>query len=1126
MPSDLLARHFFALWLIAALGATVPAGEPVTPLRRFAAASHTTMCVPVDCASDDLSDDGRQHMNQCEATCDQAQPCSLTAAPTSAPTTASKSASPAAPTAAPTVAATAAPTPTATPTVSPAAAPTAAPTTAVTPAPALTPPSCMDGTHCCDKTECGISFAAGMNSFTCDGQESYGESSTSPHTCTLVTAAPAAAPTASPTASPTAGSGGLGMLCSLSSCDRRPDQLGKLANLTQLEIDELGTSFHPGSNQGRCANIAVVDALKPVVVVGALKPVMELKYSSELSCGGQDDQVAVSITKESARTSNTLLTAVAAGSAVTGLALLAFSRPSGHASRVPGTVTLKTLLLHLLLGCAATTAVAAGHHVEPGYVQDLGLQLRVQSTASKTAPKLSRALSNKGISEVLSEIAETALPQYGPPIAGFTDISKQTGGCKNWRNQRLERRDGESVEICAERCKNNPKCLTIEYRKESNECYLVGCSKSQALNDAREANPLLSSDARGNPAWLCYAKDLPQVKWHTNANVHCRSATVAGKTNAFDDDDDAAAYKSLSEAKESCRTLSTRTNGIEKCEGVYDSGCTGLPTFYLCKTDAFLHSWDASSCVYSLHDGGAIEKQRHDLLSFYHSMGGPNWHNGTDPTPWDVAAEPCTDTCTGKGLVCKDIRQEDTCTAHDECMWKESWHGITCKTITGLTGRGVVTQILLPGNNLTGMLSAAGALASLTNLERLDLRSNHIFGTLPANGIGTLTTEHVLLSDNEIEGTLPSGWGMQTGLQVLDLGQNRLRGELPTVWSGLTNLRELYLGDNELHGPLRTVLFRPDPLVWSALGLTQMQRLDLHNNSFSGSLDSEWLNPMMRTLQLLDLSHNKLAGTIPQLLGVEVDAYGMRTPVVGIIEKAHVKRVGNGVSAIEARSEIKGNRLVMDLSHNRLTGGLPWDWVDLEAGHRDTPGTCANAGKTEWRPSARACAAHHNSTVASDGSSGAHRPEYCWSTPRDIDWKTDGSTAQQYTYVDAKSRAWQLNYPYNYGSDCKSIQWVSPARKTCCDVFGPPPAHAAGTVQTYPMMMRSHPVPLDAQCGVEAPYCLGYHQGGFGYGWNKAGYEGHCHTRPDADRFTGGCVPARSSHVSLFMQNLYQLDLR
>jgi Leucine-rich repeat (LRR) protein len=136
-----------------------------------------------------------------------------------------------------------------------------------------------------------------------------------------------------------------------------------------------------------------------------------------------------------------------------------------------------------------------------------------------------------------------------------------------------------------------------------------------------------------------------------------------------------------------------------------------------------------------------------------------------------------------------------------------------------------LTVLNLSDNDLKGALSQFSA-AAWSGLTQLQLRSNKLTGTIPAD------------------------WADLKNLSILDLNSNQLSGTLGNI-SQLTNLTQVYLSNNGFTGEL--------PAAWFDSSLTY---LEAERNQLSGSL------PELRAatnLASLDVSYNALTGDLPDL---------------------------------------------------------------------------------------------------------------------------------------------------------------------------------------------------------------------------------------------------------------------
>ena len=126
--------------------------------------------------------------------------------------------------------------------------------------------------------------------------------------------------------------------------------------------------------------------------------------------------------------------------------------------------------------------------------------------------------------------------------------------------------------------------------------------------------------------------------------------------------------------------------------------------------------------------------------------------------------------------------------------------GIRHDNVSHCTVIGTVVALALYSNNCTGTLPDRSLASLAPYLVYLDVRNNHISGTLPA---AVAQAEHIkwlLLDGNYFTGTLPESYASLSNLTMLALAQNRLTGSLPVSYTKLAKLRSLTLDKNCVEG--------------------------------------------------------------------------------------------------------------------------------------------------------------------------------------------------------------------------------------------------------------------------------------------------------------------------------------
>uniref|UniRef100_A0A804JEX1 Leucine-rich repeat-containing N-terminal plant-type domain-containing protein n=1 Tax=Musa acuminata subsp. malaccensis TaxID=214687 RepID=A0A804JEX1_MUSAM len=247
----------------------------------------------------------------------------------------------------------------------------------------------------------------------------------------------------------------------------------------------------------------------------------------------------------------------------------------------------------------------------------------------------------------------------------------------------------------------------------------------------------------------------------------------------------------------------------------------------------------------------------------------------------------------------------------------------------------------LSSNSLEGTMSELH-FANLTKLSELDVSENSLVISVGYDWIPPFQLQSIQLkscklgpafprwlrsqnsindlgmSNTSIEDVLPD-WFWNIPAFSINLSQNQINGTLPTFLEHMTNLSTLKLSMNLLEGPIPRL---PPNLSY----------LYLYNNSFSGSLSSISL-PL--ELELLDLSHNHISGSIPSFvcnltqlrildlssnqISSEIPWCWQETNFIIYINLADNKLSGEIPSSIEKLTQLRS----LHLNNNSLHGHLP-----------------------------------------------------------------------------------------------------------------------------------------------------------------------------------------------------------
>ncbi|KAL1542369.1 hypothetical protein AAHA92_26471 [Salvia divinorum] len=138
----------------------------------------------------------------------------------------------------------------------------------------------------------------------------------------------------------------------------------------------------------------------------------------------------------------------------------------------------------------------------------------------------------------------------------------------------------------------------------------------------------------------------------------------------------------------------------------------------------------------------------------------------------------------------------------------------------------------------------------LTNLRDLDLSGCGFIGSIPPTVSNLTNLVYLDLSRNSLTGSLPS-FHLCSQLKTIDLRDNHITGSLSYLdFGSLTNLSSILLDQNSLNGSIPHHLFL----------LPSLRMLILSNNQFIGQIEEF---PVVNDLQWMDLSNNRIHGPIP-----------------------------------------------------------------------------------------------------------------------------------------------------------------------------------------------------------------------------------------------------------------------
>ncbi|CAI5463915.1 unnamed protein product [Closterium sp. Yama58-4] len=143
----------------------------------------------------------------------------------------------------------------------------------------------------------------------------------------------------------------------------------------------------------------------------------------------------------------------------------------------------------------------------------------------------------------------------------------------------------------------------------------------------------------------------------------------------------------------------------------------------------------------------------------------------------------------------------------------------------------------------------------------IDLSTNSLSGAIPPALIASPALVNLILFGNQLEGPIPDNFTTAKSLQYLDVQSNKLTGTIPQSIETTPSLYYIDLSNNGLTGDI--------PQIYKECSFVELSPfLNLSSNALTGYLPGSIGKYSLRNVKhfVLDVSHNKLEGDIPQQL--------------------------------------------------------------------------------------------------------------------------------------------------------------------------------------------------------------------------------------------------------------------
>ncbi|KAI5433524.1 hypothetical protein KIW84_020710 [Lathyrus oleraceus] len=273
----------------------------------------------------------------------------------------------------------------------------------------------------------------------------------------------------------------------------------------------------------------------------------------------------------------------------------------------------------------------------------------------------------------------------------------------------------------------------------------------------------------------------------------------------------------------------------------------------------------------------------------------------------------------------------------------QNWYGVFCSdgsvvSITldnaGLVGEfnfvavsslPMLRNLTVVNNSFTGSMSR---IAPMKSLKFLDLSLNKFTGLFPSTFVESRGLLYVNLSSNEFSGTLPNVFHKLEELKYLDIRGNNFSGDVMHVFYQMGSVLHVDLSNNRFSGAL-------DLGLGDVSFLFSIQYLNASHNSLTGELFAHDGMPYLDNLEVFDASNNQIVGNIPSFAFV-VSLRILRLEcnrLTGSLPETLLKESSMMLSELDlSQNKLEGSigsitsltLRKLNISSNKLSGSLPF----------------------------------------------------------------------------------------------------------------------------------------------------------------------------------------------------------
>lgn len=249
----------------------------------------------------------------------------------------------------------------------------------------------------------------------------------------------------------------------------------------------------------------------------------------------------------------------------------------------------------------------------------------------------------------------------------------------------------------------------------------------------------------------------------------------------------------------------------------------------------------------------------------------------------------------------------------------QNWYGILCSegnviSITldnaslvgefnflAISNLPMLHNLSVVNNHFTGSMLH---ISPMKSLKFLDLSLNKFNGSLPPSFVELRSLVYLNLSLNEFSGTVPNVFHKLDQLEYLDFHSNSFSGDIMEIFYQMGSVLHVDLSNNKFSGAL-------DLGLGDVSFLFSIQHLNVSHNSLVGELFAHDGMPYLDNLEVFDASNNQLVGNIPSFTFV----VSLR-----ILRLACNQLTGSLPETLLKESSMMLSEL--DLSQNKLEGTL------------------------------------------------------------------------------------------------------------------------------------------------------------------------------------------------------------